>query len=78
MLLLQLAMVRAVRTKERCASNYPGNFVVGETYTIKTAGTTDFIAIGSADNKVGTTLTATGTGSGSGTASPGSNKLPKA
>ena len=54
-----------------------GNFVVGETYTIKTAGTTDFIAIGSADNKVGTIFTATGTGSGSGTASLGSNKLPQ-
>ena len=54
-----------------------GNFVIGETYTIVTSGTTDFISIGSADNTVGTIFTATGTGSGSGTASLGTNKLPQ-
>ena len=54
-----------------------GNFVVGETYTIVTAGTTDFISIGSANNTVGTIFTATGVGSGSGTASLGANKLPQ-
>jgi hypothetical protein len=54
-----------------------GNFVVGETYTIITSGTTDFISIGSADNTVGTIFTATGIGSGSGTASLGTNKLPQ-
>ena len=54
-----------------------GNFVIGEEYTIVTAGTTDFIAIGSFDNKVGTKFTATGIGSGTGTASLGTNKLPQ-
>lgn len=54
-----------------------GNFVVGETYTIVTSGTTDFISVGSADNTVGTIFTATGIGSGSGTASLGTNKLPQ-
>ena len=54
-----------------------GNFVVGETYTIVTSGTTNFIAVGSADNTVGTIFTATGTGTGTGTASLGSNQLPQ-
>lgn len=54
-----------------------GNFVFGETYTIVSAGSTDFISIGSADNTVGTIFTATGTGSGSGTASLGTNQLPQ-
>ena len=54
-----------------------GNFVVGETYTIVTSGSTDFISIGSADNTAGTKFTATGKGSGSGTASLGTNKLPQ-
>lgn len=54
-----------------------GNFVVGQVYTIKTTGTTDFIAIGAANNSVGTVFTATGSGVGSGTASVGSNQLPQ-
>jgi hypothetical protein len=54
-----------------------GNFVVGETYTIVSSGNTNFIAIGSANNTVGTKFTATGTGSGSGTASLGTNQLPQ-
>ena len=54
-----------------------GNFVIGETYTIVTSGTTDFISIGSADNSVGKIFTSTGIGSGSGTASLGTNKLPQ-
>ena len=45
-----------------------GNFIVGHTYTIKTPGSTNFIAIGSANNNIGTTFVATGTGSGSGVA----------
>ena len=54
-----------------------GNFVIGEVYTIVTAGNTDFIAIGSVDNKVGTKFTATDVGAGTGTASLGTNKLPQ-
>jgi hypothetical protein len=46
-----------------------GSFVVGQTYTIITVGTTDFIAIGASSNTVGVTFTATGAGSGTGTAS---------
>jgi hypothetical protein len=45
-----------------------GNFIVGHTYTIKTPGSTNFIAIGSSNNNVGTTFVATGIGSGSGVA----------
>ena len=45
-----------------------GDFVVGETYEIKTVGTTDFTAIGAASNTVGVEFTATGAGSGTGTA----------
>lgn len=45
-----------------------GDFVVGETYEIVTAGSTSFTAIGAADNNVGTRFVATGTGSGTGTA----------
>lgn len=54
-----------------------GNFVVGETYTIVTSGTTDFISIGSANNTPGTIFTATAKGSGTGVASLGTNKLPQ-
>lgn len=45
-----------------------GSFIVGASYTILTAGTTDYTLIGSANNSVGTVFTATGVGSGTGTA----------
>jgi hypothetical protein len=48
-----------------------GNFVIGETYTISTVGTTNWLSIGAASNTVGTTFTATGIGSGDGTATIG-------
>ena len=48
-----------------------GSFITGDSYTIVTAGTTDFTAIGSGNNSVGTTFTATGAGSGTGNASVG-------
>jgi len=52
-----------------------GAFIIGDSYTIVSVGDgvtdTDFTAIGSADNNVGTTFTATGVGSGTGTASLG-------
>jgi len=41
-------------------------FIVGVVYRIVSVGTTDFTAIGAADNNIGTTFTASGTGSGSG------------
>jgi hypothetical protein len=45
-----------------------GSFTIGITYTIATAGTTSFTAIGAANNNPGTVFTATGRGSGTGTA----------
>jgi hypothetical protein len=45
-----------------------GAFVVGTTYTITTAGNTDYTLIGAADSVVGTIFTATGVGTGTGTA----------
>ena len=45
-----------------------GNFVVGTEYYITASGNTDFTAIGSSGNTVGTIFTATGVGVGSGQA----------
>jgi hypothetical protein len=45
-----------------------GSFVVGKQYVISTVGTTNFTAIGAANNNVGTYFIATGTGSGTGQA----------
>ena len=45
-----------------------GSFITGRKYQIKTVGNTDFTAIGSANNNVGTIFTATGAGSGTGDA----------
>ena len=47
-----------------------GAFVIGNTYVIRTIGTTNFTLIGSASNCVGKTFTATGVGTGTGTAAP--------
>ena len=47
---------------------YPaGQFIVGNTYTILTAGTTNFVALGAANNNPGTVFVATGSGAGSAT-----------
>ena len=46
-----------------------GSFIVGQTYTIDSLGTTDFITIGAPFNGIGVTFTATGVGTGTGTAS---------
>ena len=45
-----------------------GAFVTGTTYTIASAGNTDFTTNGAADSNAGTTFTAWGAGSGTGTA----------
>jgi hypothetical protein len=47
-----------------------GNFVVGRSYRITTAGTTNFTAIGALANAVGTVFVATGVGTGTGDATP--------
>lgn len=43
------------------------SLVAGHVYCIKTVGSTNYTAIGSADNLVGTTFTASGAGTGTGT-----------
>jgi hypothetical protein len=54
---------------------FPSAVNVGDTYTIRTLGNTDFVAMGAASNTVGVVFTATSTGSGTGnlweTLSPG-------
>ncbi len=45
-----------------------GSFVTSTVYIIKTAGNTDFTAVGAASNNVGTVFTASGAGSGTGVA----------
>ena len=50
-----------------------GSFITGVSYTIISAGDTDFTVIGSANNNVGTVFTATGAGTGTGTASANVN-----
>lgn len=45
-----------------------GFFTLGANYTILSTGSTNFVAIGAADNNPGTHFTATGIGSGTGTA----------
>ena len=42
-----------------------GSFVIGKRYKINTSTDTNFVAIGAADNNIGTIFTATGAGSGS-------------
>ena len=52
-------------------SNIPttaGYFVIGQTYTIQSIGTTDFTTVGAASNDVGISFIATGVGSGTGVA----------
>ncbi len=46
-----------------------GSFVIGQSYTILTVGTTNFTLIGASANTIGIIFTATGVGSGTGTAS---------
>jgi hypothetical protein len=45
-----------------------GSFVIGQTYTITSVGSTNFTLVGASGNTVGVTFTATGVGSGTGTA----------
>lgn len=47
-----------------------GTFTVGQIYTIRSVGDTDWVAIGAASSTIGVTFTATGTGSGTGVAVP--------
>ena len=52
-----------------------GAFVVGNRYEISASGSTNFIAIGAANNTVGTKFSATGVGSGTGKAFSVSRKV---
>jgi hypothetical protein len=59
----------ATNVSEHVGSGLPATTIVsGKEYEIVTHGTTDFTAIGAADNNVGTRFTATGAGTGTGTA----------
>ncbi|CAB4242172.1 hypothetical protein UFOVP83_12 [uncultured Caudovirales phage] len=49
-------------------NRFSAPFAIGQDYTILSHGTTDFMAIGAANNNVGTAFTATGAGSGNGVA----------
>jgi len=49
-------------------STNAGGFIIGNTYVIQNVGTTNFMAIGAANNNVGTVFTATGVGVGTGAA----------
>ena len=55
------------RNQSYSATKTAGSLVVGQYYTIKTKGNTDFTDIGAPVNTVGTVFMATGVGSGSGT-----------
>ena len=52
-----------------------GSFVIGKSYIITSAGTTDFTLIGADDSAVDTIFTATGVGTGTGTANQGTGTV---
>lgn len=56
------------RTLTSGSTHTAGAFIIGRSYTIASAGTTNFTTIGAANSNVGTTFTATGQGTGTGTA----------
>ena len=62
-------VVTALKTLVSVTANAisAGSFSIGKIYTIKTVGSTNFVAVGASANTVGVTFTATGAGSGSGT-----------
>ena len=64
---LPLAVTRATASTATTTVT-AGSFVVGDSYTIVTLGTTDFTLIGAASNTVGVSFVATGAGTGTGTA----------
>lgn len=64
----QISGVKFVSSLSISTTKTAGSFVIGHSYTIVTAGTTDFTLIGAANNTVGTVFTATGVGAGTGTA----------
>ena len=57
-----------IENSDNASTITAGSFVVGRAYKILTVGTTDFTAIGSANNTIGTKFVATGVGTGTGTA----------
>lgn len=61
-------MEGGVDAYETALTHTGGQFIIGRSYTIATAGDTNFVAIGAANNNVGTVFTATGVGAGTGTA----------
>ena len=65
----QISGVKFVSSLSMSTTKTAGSFVIGTSYTIVTAGTTNFTLIGAANSTVGTVFTATGVGAGTGTAS---------
>ena len=65
----QISGVKFVSSLSMSTTKTAGSFVIGTSYTIVTAGTTNFTSIGAANSTVGTVFTATGVGTGTGTAS---------
>lgn len=65
----QVAGVKFVSSVSMSTTKTAGSFVTGNSYTIVSAGTTNFTLIGAANSTVGTVFTATGVGTGTGTAS---------
>jgi hypothetical protein len=64
----QVSGVKFVSSLSITTTKTAGSFVTGTSYTIATAGTTNFTLIGAANSTVGTVFTATGPGAGTGTA----------
>lgn len=64
----QVAGVKYVSSLSITTTTTAGGFVIGNSYTIATAGTTTFTSVGAANSTPGTIFTATGVGAGTGTA----------
>ena len=67
------AQLNTATTAMNSLNPVAGTFIIGQTYTITSAGTTNFTLIGAANNNVGTVFIATGPGTGTGTATQNAN-----
>lgn len=65
----QILVFRASSVNDSPVNVQAGSFVVGQTYTIVSIGTTNFTLIGASTNSLGVTFVATGPGTGTGVAS---------
>jgi microcystin-dependent protein len=65
----QILVFRSSSVNDSPVNVQAGNFVVGQTYTIVSIGTTNFTLIGATSNSLGVSFVATGAGFGTGVAS---------